>query len=53
MSQVINARTAYEPEDILFDHRFVDMFRNDPAGRLVIDFAHFDEVVKLRPSSSG
>jgi len=29
------------------------MFRYNEAGRPVIDFAHFDEVVTLRPPSDS
>ncbi len=44
MSQTIHARTSYLAEDVLFGHRFADMFGYTPEGRVVIDYRRFDEV---------
>ena len=48
MNQTVHARSAYTADDILFDQQFADVVRCNGAGRLVIDFAHFGEVVTLR-----
>ena len=44
MSQTIHARYSYSPDEILYDHRFVDMFGYTSEGRIVIDFNNFDRV---------
>jgi inward rectifier potassium channel len=44
MSQTISARYSYSTDEILFGHRFVDMFGTTPEGRFVIDYRNFDRV---------
>jgi inward rectifier potassium channel len=45
MSQTIHARTSYQPDEILFGHRFVDMFGYTVAGRLAIDYTRFNDSI--------
>ncbi len=47
MSQTIHARTSYKAHEILFGHRFKDMFGYTESGRVVIDFDAFDTVERL------
>ncbi len=43
-SATVHARHNYEPEAILFDHRFEDVLTHQPDGTMQIDFSRFDEV---------
>jgi inward rectifier potassium channel len=43
MSQTIHARASYQADEIRFGRRFVDMFGYTQTGRLVIDYALFNE----------
>lgn len=47
MSQTIHARTSYLAEEIMFGHRFRDMFGYTEAGRLVIDYGVFHETIPV------
>ena len=49
MSQTIHARTSYRADEILFAHRFKDMFGFTESGRVVIDFTAFHEVEPYVP----
>ena len=49
MSQTIHARTSYGAEEILFGHKFKDMFGLTESGRPVIDFTVFHEVEPIHP----
>ena len=54
MSQTIHARASYRVDEILFGHRFADMFGFTEGGRLAMDFACFDQVVPLdAPADAG
>ena len=44
MSQTIHARTSYKPDEVMFGHRFQDMFGYTPEGRIVIDYRVFNAV---------
>ncbi len=44
MSQTIHARYSYTADEILFGHRFADMFGYTPEGRMVIDYNNFDRI---------
>lgn len=44
MSQTIHARTSYASSEILFGHRFADIFGNTDDGRLAIDYSRFHDV---------
>ncbi len=50
MSQTIHARASYVVDELLFGHRFVDMFGYTPDGRIVIDYRQFDAV---QPAAVG
>jgi inward rectifier potassium channel len=45
MVQTVHARQMYNPEDLRFGARFVDMIDNSTPGTLVIDHAQLDELV--------
>lgn len=44
VSQLIHARVAYGPGDVLWDHEFADVLSTDEIGRSVIDYRRFHEV---------
>jgi len=50
VSQLIHARAAYGPGDVLFGREFVDVLSRDESGRLIIDYRRFHEV---RPIDAG
>jgi inward rectifier potassium channel len=43
LSQVIYARQAYTPDDILFDRRFVDVVRRNDHGRFEVNLHRFHD----------
>lgn len=45
--QTVHGRFAFNHEEILFNHRFVSMFRRDERNRPLIDYSYFDEVEKV------
>ncbi len=47
MSQTVHARISYLPEEILFDHRYADMFGVTDDGRRAIDYGQFHRTEKL------
>ena len=51
-SQTVHARDAYEPEQIHFGHRYVDIFLDDDAGRL-IDYGNFHEIYDPRKAQGS
>jgi inward rectifier potassium channel len=46
-SSVIYARHVYQPEDILFGRRFVDVLRQSADGEVEVDLRHFHETEPL------
>jgi inward rectifier potassium channel len=46
--QTVHGHFAYNHEEILFGHRFVNMFRRNEEGHPVIDFSKFDAVEKTK-----
>ncbi len=48
--QTIHARHAYWSDEVLFDHRFVDVIENLPGGHVRMDYRKFHRV---RPESSS
>ncbi|HLX38627.1 MAG TPA: hypothetical protein VKR29_12535, partial [Candidatus Binataceae bacterium] len=46
-AQTIHARHVYRPDDLLWDHRFVDILERGPDGLLSIDYTHFDDVTPV------
>ena len=47
MAQVVHARASFLPDEILFDHRFVDIFGVTDAGRRAVDYRRFHDTEKL------
>ena len=41
MGQTVHARTSYLPDEILFGHRFADMFGVTQDGRRAVDYGQF------------
>jgi inward rectifier potassium channel len=51
LAATVHTRYAYNPQDVRFDHRFVDIFAIDPeTGMRYLDFGPFDETVALTTS---
>jgi inward rectifier potassium channel len=48
VTQVVHARHNYVPQDILWNHRFVDLVYKTPDGNRYIDYTHFHEVIPLQ-----
>ncbi|MGE4351261.1 MAG: ion channel [Bdellovibrionales bacterium] len=46
--QTVHGHFAYNYDEILFDHRFTNMFRRNDKGQPVIDFSKFDSVEKIK-----
>ena len=42
--QTVHGRFAYNHEEILFNHRFIDMFRRDEKNHPIIDYDKFDGI---------
>ena len=42
-SQTVHARHSYLPEEVLFGHRFTDIFSTDADGTRVLDYTRFHE----------
>jgi inward rectifier potassium channel len=47
LAQTVNARTSYLPHEILWAHRFVDIFGWTEDGRRAIDYRRFHDTVRL------
>jgi inward rectifier potassium channel len=47
MGQSVHARTSYLPHEILWDHRFVDVFGWTESGRRAIDYGRFHDTVAI------
>jgi inward rectifier potassium channel len=52
LAQTVHTRWYYQPEDILFDERFVDIIGTEVDGTRFLDFAHFDETEPLPSAQS-
>ncbi len=48
IAQRVHARTSYLPDEILWDHRFVDVIGWTDDGRRVIDYRGFHDTVPLK-----
>jgi inward rectifier potassium channel len=46
-SQMVNARSSYRFDEILWGYKFVPAFHNDENGRLVLDLAKMDHANKV------
>jgi inward rectifier potassium channel len=44
LSQTIHARHAWTPDQVLWNHHFVDVLVRDPEGRRAIDYRKFHDV---------
>jgi inward rectifier potassium channel len=47
MAQPVHVRTSYLPDEIMWGHRFVDLFGWTEDGRRVIDYRRFHDTVEL------
>jgi inward rectifier potassium channel len=47
VTQMIHARHTYVPQDIHWNHRFVDIFYDTPDGHRYLDYCHFHETQPL------
>ena len=45
-NQMVNARSSYRYDEILWGWRFRPAFVNDEEGHLILDLAKIDDVVK-------
>jgi inward rectifier potassium channel len=50
VAQPIHARHAYAVRDLIWNHRFADVFSRLPNGDRVLDYSHFHSVVALEKS---
>jgi inward rectifier potassium channel len=50
VAQPLHARQAYSPDQVYFDHDFVDVMSVDERGRRVIDRRKFHDVVAISPA---
>lgn len=46
-SQVVNSRSSYRFDEILWGYRFAPAFHNDENGHLVLDLSKMDHVIKV------
>ena len=51
LAQTVHARHSYVPSEIVWDAQFVDIVSADAAGHPVLDYAHFHDVVPLKPEA--
>jgi inward rectifier potassium channel len=47
VAQAIHSRYIYAAQDILWNHRFVDVVRDTPNGDRYIDYNHFHDVIAI------
>jgi inward rectifier potassium channel len=45
-SQTVYARYYYDAEDIIWGARLADIMRSTPDGEFLLDFTHYDDVVR-------
>jgi|HubBroStandDraft_5_1064220.scaffolds.fasta_scaffold07934_7 inward rectifier potassium channel len=50
MAETIYARYSYGPDDIVRDHRFVDVLSLTPRGQRVVDLTRFHDTVPIEKS---
>jgi inward rectifier potassium channel len=54
LAATVHTRYAYNSDDIVFDRRFADIFRNDPeTGRRYLDFDRFDITEPVVSAAAG
>ena len=49
MAETIYARHSYGPEDLVRDHRFVDVLYLTPKGERVVDLTRFHDTELIEP----
>jgi inward rectifier potassium channel len=49
LADVIYARHAYSPDEIRWNHRFVDVLSITPDGRRMVDLTKFHDTVAYLP----
>jgi inward rectifier potassium channel len=47
-SQIVHARHSYRADEVRWDHRFVDIFKQDADGRQYIDYGRFHHTEPVR-----
>ena len=55
LAATVHTRHQWSWNDVVFDHRFVDLFRRDPAGKQYLDLGpiHDTEPVVVEPTSAN
>ncbi|MEB3211734.1 MAG: ion channel [Leptolyngbyaceae bacterium] len=53
LSQTIHSRHSYTPDEIAWDHHFVDLFTQMPNGNLAIDYAQFHKIYRVDTPSTN
>jgi inward rectifier potassium channel len=48
MSQAVHARTSYLAQEVLWCHRFADVFTQTKDGRLAIDYRRFHDTEPVK-----
>ena len=49
LSQPVHARTSYLAHEVLWGHRFTDVFTQTEDGRLAIDYRRFHDTEPTQP----
>ena len=49
LAATVHTRYAYSPDDVVFDRRFVDIFKTDPSGMRYLDFEPFHDTEPKAP----
>lgn len=47
-SSTVHAKTSYSPEELITGHRFADILRKMPDGRIFVDLHRFHDLVPLQ-----
>ena len=50
VTQAVHARHVYQPHEILWNHRFVDIIHETQGGDRYIDFSQFHDIVAVTPT---
>lgn len=50
VSQVLNDRHTYVPQEILWNHRFIDLIHQTPEGHRFFDYKSFHDTEPITPS---
>ncbi len=53
LAATVHTRYGYSPDDILFDRRFIDIFKVDPEGKRYLDYTPFHETEPLLPAAAA